>query len=68
MNCYIIGDIHGYADLLRQLVDKICTELQEQDVIVFLGDYIDRGPDSKGVIDIILQLQKQPTKRWAVFI
>ena len=59
MNCYIIGDIHGYADLLRQLVDKICTELQEQDVIVFLGDYIDRGPDSKGVIDIILQLQKQ---------
>lgn len=59
MNCYIIGDIHGYADLLQQLLDRIRTELRQQDVVVFLGDYIDRGPDSKGVIDIILQLKKQ---------
>ncbi|BBM82409.1 metallophosphoesterase family protein [Candidatus Uabimicrobium amorphum] len=58
MNCYVIGDIHGYANLLSQLVDLITPKIQKQDTIVFLGDYIDRGPDSRGVVDIILQLRK----------
>lgn len=51
---FAIGDIHGCAaeleDLLRLMDPK------ENDLVVFLGDYIDRGPDSRRVIDIILAL------------
>jgi serine/threonine protein phosphatase 1 len=49
---YAIGDIHGRSDLLRSLLSKI--EASESDDVVFLGDYIDRGPDSKGVVDALL--------------
>ena len=55
---YAIGDIHGYPDVLARLHDKIDADLVkrpvEQAKIIYLGDYIDRGPDSKGVIDVIL--------------
>lgn len=52
---YAIGDIHGRADLLAETIDRIEEDLQrrpiENAIEVYLGDYIDRGPDSKGVID-----------------
>jgi serine/threonine protein phosphatase 1 len=51
-----IGDIHGELDKLKSLIDKL--DLRPDDQLVFLGDYIDRGPDSKGVIDFVLELQK----------
>jgi len=56
---YAIGDIHGCADLLEILLDKIIRNDQKLQAIeykklVFLGDYIDRGPASKKVIDILL--------------
>jgi len=55
---YAIGDIHGRADLLDQLHQKIREDAQRSDahrrVIVYLGDYVDRGLDSKGVIDQLL--------------
>lgn len=51
-----IGDIHGMADPLRKLIDKIIPT--SQDNIVCLGDYINRGPDSKGVLDTLLELDK----------
>jgi serine/threonine protein phosphatase 1 len=49
-----IGDIHGCATALATLIDAI--QPTEQDTLVFLGDYIDRGPDSKGVLDQIIAL------------
>ncbi len=55
---YAIGDIHGYADVLARMHDQIEADLRERPidraVIVYLGDYIDRGPDSKGVIDLLV--------------
>jgi len=56
---YVIGDIHGRADLLRRLHGQIKADAasaaeRTHRIIVYLGDYIDRGPDSRGVIDLIL--------------
>lgn len=54
LRVYAIGDIHGRADLLDCLHDKIEADLgsaPEKTVIVYLGDYVDRGPDSHGVIE-----------------
>ena len=56
---YAIGDIHGCLDPLRRLMDQI--HLSETDEVVFMGDYVDRGPDSKGVIDYLLTLQGRYT-------
>jgi len=53
--CYAIGDVHGRLDLLDQLFAQIAAhnaERPQRDVIiVMLGDIIDRGPDSRGVIE-----------------
>jgi serine/threonine protein phosphatase 1 len=48
-----VGDIHGCLDPLRKLLRKV--QPKRQDTIVFLGDYVDRGPDSRGVIDFLLK-------------
>lgn len=52
-----IGDMHGCSDALRALVGAIAPE--PEDRIVTLGDYIDRGPDSRGVIDGLLALSRR---------
>jgi serine/threonine protein phosphatase 1 len=57
MRCYVIGDIHGCLDELRRLVEGL--SLASGDRLVFLGDYVDRGPNSKGVLNYILELQKR---------
>lgn len=49
-----VGDIHGCSDVLTKLLESIV--LQEDDTIVFLGDLVNRGPNSKSVIDIVLEL------------
>lgn len=41
-----IGDIHGQLDMLKQLLNVV--SLQPEDQFVFLGDYVDRGKDSRG--------------------
>lgn len=55
---YAVGDIHGRADLLAQLLSMIKRYDTVREpaavTIVFLGDYIDRGRDSKGVIDLLI--------------
>ena len=52
-----VGDIHGRLDLLQPLVDAIVADLQAsaatRRMVVFLGDYIDRGPDSRGVLQLL---------------
>jgi serine/threonine protein phosphatase 1 len=49
-----IGDIHGCLTSLNMLLDMI--EVRETDVIVTLGDVVDRGPDTKGVLDRLIML------------
>ncbi|MEA2904172.1 MAG: serine/threonine protein phosphatase 1 [Alphaproteobacteria bacterium] len=52
---YAIGDIHGRSDLLDRMVEQISRDLDANPVAesltVTLGDYVDRGPDSRGVLD-----------------
>ena len=59
---YAIGDIHGSLQKLRDLM-TLCEQHAEgrSATFVFLGDYIDRGPDSRGVIEALMALQsRQP--------
>ena len=61
---WAVGDVHGRLDLLEPLLDGILTDLASSGasrrIVVFLGDYIDRGPDSRGVLDRLCRLQDQP--------
>ena len=52
---YAIGDIHGCLKTLKVLLKTL--NLKENDELIFLGDYIDRGPDSKGVLDLLMGLK-----------
>ena len=53
---YVIGDIHGCLAPLKALMAKL--PLRREDELLFIGDYIDRGPDAKGVVDYVLELRK----------
>lgn len=57
MRTLIIGDIHGCNKTFNALIDKIA--LSPLDHLFLLGDYIDRGPDSKGVLDTIVNLKER---------
>ncbi len=58
LRAYAIGDIHGRLDLLRQLIQQIEADNSARPpartYLIFLGDLIDRGPDSKGVLDFLI--------------
>src|SRR4051812_37543269 len=57
LRIYAVGDVHGRADLLQETITRIDEDLARRPayhaIEVYLGDYIDRGPDSKGVIDLL---------------
>jgi serine/threonine protein phosphatase 1 len=54
---YAIGDIHGRLDLLRAAIDVIAEHAHGRPYeVICLGDYVDRGADSKGVIDTLMTL------------
>ena len=55
-NRWVIPDIHGCSKTLKSLIEYNIN-LSKEDSVYFLGDYIDRGNDSKGVIDFIISLQ-----------
>jgi len=63
---YAIGDIHGRADLLARLLDQIRADFAqrgtagERPLVIFLGDYVDRGPHSREVIEILLAFREDP--------
>jgi len=52
---YVVGDIHGRSDLLDQIVDKINRDIEHHGrrecLTITLGDYVDRGPDARGVLE-----------------
>ena len=65
MNIFAIGDIHGCLIELTILHKKILSHDKfdvKNDLIIYLGDYIDRGKNSKGVIDQILKLKDEKIK------
>jgi len=60
MRVYAVGDIHGCYGLLNKMLDRIDRDMQKSGEaldsahLVFLGDYVDRGPDSRGVLNRLL--------------
>jgi len=57
MRQFAIGDIHGCLTALQVLAHELA--FGDGDTVVTLGDYVDRGPDSRGVIDFLLGLRKR---------
>ncbi|HET6971333.1 MAG TPA: metallophosphoesterase family protein [Phenylobacterium sp.] len=62
---YAVGDVHGYAHQLRALLAEIRADAArsrtaERPRLIFLGDYVDRGPDSLGAIEAILAAEAEP--------
>lgn len=55
-NRYVVSDIHGCVNTLKSLLKTIA--FSKADELYILGDYVDRGPDSKGVIDFIMNLEE----------
>lgn len=63
MRVYAIGDIHGRSDLLNEILARIAEDdarrVPTRTQLVFLGDYVDRGPDSAGVLDRLIRLEQE---------
>lgn len=60
---YAVGDVHGRADLLARMLARIDADREaragaDRSVEVFLGDYIDRGPQSREVIDMLIEREQ----------
>ena len=58
---FAVGDIHGCFDKLISLMDTIYID-PKQDTLLFMGDYIDRGPDSKEVVDYMIDLGRRESR------
>lgn len=56
MKYYIIGDIHGSITKLRLIFKKLIKEIKQDDIVIFLGDYIDRGESPKDVLEYLCEL------------
>ncbi len=62
MRTFVVGDIHGCYEEMHKLILKLMTHHDmnpRKDRLVFLGDYTDRGPDSKKVIDKLMEWEKK---------
>jgi serine/threonine protein phosphatase 1 len=57
---FAIGDIHGCSRTFRKLIKKL--NLSPDDEVYILGDMINRGKDSSGVLDYIIKLKKKVIK------
>ena len=58
---YVVGDVHGCLRELRTLVDRI--DPSDDDLFVFVGDLVRKGPDSKGVVDYVREAENMVTIR-----
>jgi len=61
MRTWVIPDVHGCLVTLQSLVEDLIG-LKKDDCLIFLGDIIDRGPASKGVMDYVIKLEKSGIK------
>jgi serine/threonine protein phosphatase 1 len=61
---YAIGDIHGRFDLLQRALQEVARDSAASVTIVFLGDYIDRGPQSREVVDCLMRGPESAGDRW----
>ncbi|MEH2513779.1 serine/threonine protein phosphatase 1 [Nitrobacteraceae bacterium AZCC 1564] len=62
---FAIGDIHGCFDKMRSLLDVCETLADGRDAkFIFIGDYIDRGPDAQQVLDFLIHEQSRPNRRF----
>src|SRR5262245_33597795 len=60
MRIYAMSDIHGCRDKLERLVERCRADAGNEPArFGFLGDYIDRGPDTRGVLDCVMDLQRR---------
>lgn len=64
---YAIGDIHGQLDMLQDALQKIEADGGPDARVVFLGDYVDRGPDSRGVLDLLVD-GKRAGRNWVTLL
>lgn len=55
---FVIGDIHGHLAALETLLAAL--PLTEEDQLIFLGDYVDKGPDVRGVLELLCRLAPRP--------
>lgn len=55
---FAVGDVHGCFKKLETLLGRLPIDA-ERDVLVFLGDYLNRGPESKQVVDLLLKVQRR---------
>jgi len=58
MKTFVIGDIHGHIRALEALLDAV--PVTQDDLLIFLGDYVDKGPDPKAVLDHLVNLSSRP--------
>lgn len=62
---YAIGDVHGRLDCLNDILDQIATDDDgrgpARTVLIFLGDYVDRGPDSRAVVERLMAAEASDT-------
>ena len=58
MRTFVVGDIHGYSQKLRSLIAELKRRAKPGDALVFVGDYVDRGPESRLVVDQVLELTR----------
>jgi serine/threonine protein phosphatase 1 len=54
-----IGDLHAHRDPLNELLEKL--GLQDSDLLIFIGDYVDRGPASRDLIQTLIELHRSRT-------
>lgn len=66
MKIFAVGDIHGLLDKLKMLIDSL--PIKKNDLLIFLGDYIDRGPNSKEVVDFLINLKKERDEKLTIFL
>lgn len=64
MHLAVVGDVHGERALMEELVELIAADRRQSGTedfrLIHLGDYVDRGPDSRGVIDLLIELGQDP--------
>lgn len=65
MRLYVIGDVHGHLDKLKAAHERIFRDGGRDAVIAHVGDLIDRGPDSRGVVDYLMTGQDRG-RPWVV--